>query len=170
MKKWWFLFFFTFQDANGQIEKLPVEVLVEGNLELQHSRNAMLSAEREAYEVFNKFNDVKKFKINCSLHRPTGTNLSQQICMPAFEADLQAGHAREFLDSYRAFMDPTTPETSQVPTGVPFQNRTQYDRKKYKLKIKEIAEMHPEFLKALIHYADKKKEFEESLNLMNKNK
>jgi hypothetical protein len=124
------------------------------------------AAEKKAYDVFNTFNDEKRFEINCSKHSPTGTLFNNQLCLPAFQLDALQGQAQDYRESLLNFIAPPggggMPDASVVPTHVPSEVKIASQMPAYKRKLKEVAEQHPEFLEALIEYNELKQRYQQA--------
>ena len=150
----------------------PEEIVITG--ERSVLRTQMMETEKRAYEVFNKFNDEKRFKISCNMHQPTGTRLSRQVCEPDFVSEAAAEHGQDFLADWSASNDPRTfafssdiNHTSQV-THLPMEAVIGSQLPDYHRKIKQIAEQHPEFLQAVIEYSKIRDQYEKTTTAMGK--
>ncbi len=150
----------------------PEEIVITG--ERSVLRTQMMETEKRAYEVFNKFNDEKRFNISCSMHQPTGTHFSRQVCEPDFVNEAAAAHARDFLGDWQASTNPVTGmidtsinHTSQV-THLPMEAVIGSQLPDYHRKIKQIAEQHPEFLEEVIRYSKIREQYEKATTTMGK--
>jgi hypothetical protein len=130
----------------SDLRSLPEEVMVTSNRELYTLRTQMLDAEKRAYDVFNKFNDEKRFRISCSISEPTGTRLRRQVCAPEFQIQATTIHARGFLDSMR---DADTIPNNIMDVGT----RIASQQKDYQQKMQQVALENPEFLDAIVEYS-----------------
>jgi hypothetical protein len=146
-------------DSNESKSK-PEEIVIIGERAL---RMQMMAAERKAYDIFNQFNDEKRFNISCSISKPIGTHFEKQTCSPAFQITATKEHAQTYFDEYRAFLDTWT---LGIPYNMPSNTYESPEvaiprqRAAYKLKMKEVAEQHPEFLEAIKEYAKLREQYE----------
>ena len=155
------------QNAPASNEE-PEEIIVVGQRTVMKLRLEMWNLEKRAYEVFNTFNDEKRFDISCSAHQISGTRVERQLCQPEFEIQALAQHGRGYLDSYRAFMEgcymgncEIPPPTDGAPTvSAPATVVIASQQQAYRAKMKQIAEEHPEFLEALIDYSEARARYE----------
>lgn len=131
---------------------LPEEVTITGSSDLLQLRKQLLQAEKRAYDVFNRFNDEKRFRISCSMHQPTGTRLEQQVCQAAFELEASQAHARVFVESLCDVLCFGRADGQSHTVHVPQEILIASQLDAYKRKLRQIAEQHPEFLEALIEY------------------
>ena len=53
----------------------PEEITITTQRTKLQLRLQLWEAEEKAYDVFNSFNDEKRFDIKCYLHEPTGTRI-----------------------------------------------------------------------------------------------
>jgi len=135
-----------------QLQTLPEEVVITGDRSLGQLHTRMLEAEQKAYDVFNKFNDDKRFRITCGLHQPTGSRLSRQVCQAGFEREATRSHAQDYLAN---FIDPNSQaQHPQIEAALASQQQ------EYREKIKQVAEEHPEFLDAVIQFAQTRERYE----------
>ena len=125
-------------------------------------RKKMLAAERNAYDVFNKFNDDKRFMISCSESAPINSHLTRQLCEPEFKIQATAGHARDFLASLRDNSTDSNgnPVDIQVPTHEPMEIAIGRQLPAYQKKMKQVAEQHPEFVEAIKQYSKLREQYE----------
>lgn len=145
------------QERQDQTE----EVLVIGDRSLLQLRTRMMKAEKNAYDIFNKFNDEGRFRISCSMHQPTGTRFETQICQPDFELEATAAHGRDYWESLRALLDPDNLDYSPPVQAQPQEAVIARQLPAYKRKIRQVAEEHPEFLEAVIQYSRTREQYEE---------
>ena len=89
-------------DSNSEIE----EIIISGERPVSQLRQEMWSAEAEAYEVFNKYNDERRFKILCNMEESTYNRLERQVCKPNFEREAESEHGQHFLETLRTFLAP----------------------------------------------------------------
>jgi len=155
-----------------ELQTRPEEIVITG--ERSVLRTQMMETEKRAYEVFNKFNDEKRFNISCSMHQPTGTHFSRQVCEPDFVTEATAEHGQDFLADWSASNDPRTfafssdiNHTSQV-THLPMEAVIGSQLPDYHRKIKQIAEQHPEFLQAVIEYSKIRDQYEKTTSTSGK--
>lgn len=138
------------------------EVMVTGQRNLLQLRMQVITAEKNAYDIFNKFNDEKRFDISCSMHQPTGTRIERQVCQPEFQIEATRAHARAYFDNLCDLLCyGNLPNSSQI-THAPQETRIASQHGDYQRKIKQVAEQHPEFLEALIQYTEIKGRYEEA--------
>ncbi len=138
------------------------EVLVIGSRALLQLCMQMMEAEKQTYDIFNKFNDEKRFDISCSMHQPTGTRIERQFCQPGFGIEATKALGQDYLDSLRGFLDPSgiayTPQVSYEPLEAVIASQ----QEAYRRKMRQVAEEHPEFLEALIQYSEMWERYEEA--------
>ena len=152
-------------DAESGRDREINEVIVRPEQSLINLRRRVQQAEQDAYEVFNRLNDEKRFEIHCSKSAPTGSGLDGQVCQAQFEIDANTTHARAYAENLRDYLDPhTLPGTTQSHF-VHREALIAYHQKAYQAKMREIAESEPEFLDALIRYAMLKAEYQDRLEL-----
>jgi hypothetical protein len=145
-------------DAKEYIE----EIVVTGESQKHQLRLQMLGAERAAYDLFNQFNDEKRFDIYCSVQTPTGSRIQseEQHCQPNFEIEALRSHSRDYLESLRLLYDLYSPDKNAVITSQPAEVLIASQQEAYRKKMKQVAEDHPEFLEALIEYSKLKAQYE----------
>jgi hypothetical protein len=118
----------------------------------------------QAYDVFNQFNDEKRFKISCSENAGTGSHFVKQTCAPEFEIKAASAHAGEYMEARHNFLLPEKeggqPDGNVVPLSAPMEIEIGRQHDAYKKKIKQVAEQHPEFLEAVKHYSKLKQQYE----------
>lgn len=137
----------------------PEEIVIKGERLLI---KRMWDAEANAYDIFNKFNDEKRFKISCSIHKVTNSQFVNQTCSPEFVLRASKEHALDYLETLRPPIDgagkplPGTVENKFSPMEAEIGRQ----RPAYKDKMKQIAEQHPEFVEAIKEYARLKAEYE----------
>lgn len=146
---------------------LPDEIIIIGRDATWQLRQEMLSAEREAYNIFNQFNDEKRFITTCDKTQPTGTRFTYQSCQPEFVRRATADYARDHLESYREFINEFVDKDSNFGytpqmTAQPPQAVIAGQQEDYQQKMRQIAEDHPEFLDALIRFTEAKAAFEQT--------
>lgn len=147
--------------AAPEERRVPTEeVLVTGDRSVMQLRIQMMNAEKQAYDIFNQYNDEKRFEIHCRMHQPTGTRIQRQVCQAGFEIEATSNHAQAYYADLRDYLDPyTSPNTSQtvqVPQAVSIASM----QRKYKEKIRQVAEEHPDFLNAVIEYGALRQRYE----------
>jgi hypothetical protein len=133
----------------------PEEVMVIGE-RVHKLRTQMMEAEIQAYDVFNKFNDDRRFTINCSIRPPTGTHFNKAVCNTGFEREATEEHARDYADNL---------SLGTTLNNVPQEAKIASQQEAFRQKLKQVAMAHPEFLKAMIRYTKKQKEFEEATKM-----
>jgi hypothetical protein len=152
------------QPASSAAQDLsrPEEIVITG--QRYQLYKLMLEAEKNAYETFNKFNDEKRFTISCSVHKPTGSQLSKQSCTPEFEIQATQAHAQDYYRNLRNLLNPAPgePETdgNVSQAGAPMEMMISKDLPAYRQKLKQIAEQHPEFLESIVKYTKVKEKYE----------
>lgn len=121
------------------------------------------SAEKLAYETFNKFNNERRFDVSCSVVAPIGSRLKQQVCQPEFELQALRGHAQDYLYSMpgRTLL----PDGSINQSFQPMEAQIARQRPAFRQKLKEVAEEHPEFLEALVRLARLQEEYRKQSEL-----
>jgi hypothetical protein len=146
------------------------EVLVIGDRPvLQQLRTQMIEAEINAYDIFNKFNDEKRFNISCSMHAPIGSHIARHVCTTNFELEATAAHGQTYLENYRALLDPWTLPDSNPVLHEPVETAIARQLPEYKRKLRQVAEEHPEFLEAIIEYSKIREQYEEAISRGRKN-
>ena len=139
-------------------QNVPEEIVITGERSTMQLRIQLMEAEKQAYEVFNQFNDDKRFNISCSLSAPTGSRLLRQICQAEFEIQAMRGHAQDYYDSMPGPGRP--PQGSVTKQHPPLAAELHRHQQAYRDKMRQIAEDHPEFLDALARYATLNQEYE----------
>lgn len=139
-------------------QTLPEEILIMGNRSMTQMRLQLMAAEKNAYDIFNKFNDEKRFEISCSQHQPTGTRFETQICQPEFIIEAASAHGQAFFENYRAYLDPFTDDHTTV-SHEPVAVKVARQQPEYQRKLRQIAEEHPEFLDAIIQYSEMQEQY-----------
>ena len=76
----------------------PEEITITTQRTKLQLRLQLWEAEEKAYDVFNSFNDEKRFDIKCYLHEPTGTRIKRQVCTPEFQLIATREQARDRLN------------------------------------------------------------------------
>jgi len=135
---------------------LPEEVLITGERNIYQLRAELLEAEKQAYDIFNSFNDDPRFDISCSTHAPTGSRITRQVCLPGFQLEAYQQHALQFLETLRP--DGSNFAIQSQPQEVVIASQ----QEAYRSKLKQIAEEHPEFLDALIEFTELKERYQEA--------
>lgn len=146
------------------LRDLPEEVVITGGRGLMDMRLQLLEAEKRAYDVFNSFNDEKRFHISCNMHQPTGTRLEQQVCQAQFELEASRVHGVVFLDSLCDVMCVNRGDGQSHTVHVPQEIVIASQMDAYRRKMRQIAEQHPEFLDALIEYTQLREDYETSVS------
>lgn len=150
---------------------LPEEVVITGAGDLVQLRMQMIEAEKRAYDVFNRFNDEKRFQISCSTSQPTGTRFNHEICAPEFQIEATSNHAAMVLESFSKMREGLAsgiplhpgPLENFVAPVVPMEAVIAAQQGAYQRKLREVAEQHPEFLNALIEYTQLRGDYESSV-------
>ncbi|HTQ99820.1 MAG TPA: hypothetical protein VMH83_07515 [Candidatus Acidoferrum sp.] len=137
----------------------PEEIVIVGEHAL---RLQVMAAEKHAYDIFNQFNDEKRFNISCSISAPTGSRFETQYCQPEFEVEAIQAHAQDYYESLRNFLNPNggVPDASVVPTHASMEVEIGRQQPAFKLKMKQVAEQHPEFVEAIKQYSELRKKYE----------
>lgn len=148
----------------------PDEVIVIGERRVLDLRIEMLQLEKTAYEVFNQFNDERRFDIHCRMHQPTGTRFETQVCEPEFEIEAKRTHAAHYFENMRDMLNQIAagapvPSERTPPNYVPPEALIASQQKAYRNKLKDVAEQHPEFLDALVKYTESKQRYERAAGL-----
>lgn len=161
---------FALSQQDAPAAEIPEEIVVVGERRLTDLRIEMLQLEKAAYDVFNQFNDERRFDIHCFMHSPTGTRFEMQTCEPEFEIQAKRTHARHYFENMRDYYDQLArgvpnPSENTPPVHVPMEAVIASQQKAYRNKMKEVAEQHPEFLEALIRYTESKQRYEQALGL-----
>lgn len=151
------------QDQAGL--EVPEEIVVTGERSNLQLRLELMELEKQAYELFNQFNDERRFDISCSVQKPTGSNLSRQVCQPEFEIQATRAHAQDFLESIPQRRE-GLPQASAAPTfsATPMEFEINRHQKAFRQKMQDVAKQHPEFLEALKAYAELRTRYEERTN------
>ena len=141
------------------------EVVITGERSHLQLRLQMMEAEQAAYEIFNQFNDEKRFHISCGMQTPTGSRIQSDelYCQPNFEIEANRAHARDSLESFRLFYDPYSTDKSAVQTSQPAALVIASQQRAYQRKMKDVAEQHPEFLQAIIRFTELKTRYEDAV-------
>lgn len=159
------------EPSGQQLASTPEEVVITGQrLQL---RDRMWAAEAKAYAIFNQFNDEKRFHISCSKSQPTGTRFLTQSCQPEFEIRATRAHAQQYLQSLQTFMEGTNggknlqggslmTDGSSALQAAPMEVEIARQQEDYKRKFREIAEKHPEFIRAIDEYRKAKANYDKS--------
>ena len=154
------------ETASAPESRNPIEeVVVTGERSHLQLRLQMTEAEQAAYEIFNQFNDEKRFHISCSTQTPTGSRIQsdEQYCQPNFEIEANRAHARDSLESFRLLYDPYSTDKNAVQASQPAALVIASQQRAYQRKMKEVAEQHPEFLQAIIRFTEIKTRYEEAV-------
>lgn len=148
--------------ADIEIQEPPEEVLIMGDRSLMQMRLQLQAAERRTYDLFNTFNDEKRFKVSCSINQPTGTRFDAQICQPEFIIRASVTHGRAFLESYSGYLN-SSGEFQPTVQHQPFEVVVAKLQPEYQRKLEQIARQHPEFLQAIIEMEEMKAQYEAAL-------
>lgn len=140
----------------------PEEVIVIGNRNVLELRLQMYDLERAAYEMFNQFNDERRFEISCGEQEPTGTRFKNQLCQPHFVREAAAQHGRAYWENLRAYMDGYSADKDPPRPGETYEFAVNRQLADYRAKIKEVAEKYPEFLEAVKRYAESRQQYEQA--------
>jgi hypothetical protein len=137
----------------------PEEIVIIGERSL---RERLLAAEVKAYDLFNQFNDEKRFEISCSQQKSTGTAFNAQNCMPTFKLKALQAQARDYHESLLQYLTPIggVPDGSVSPQQAPAEMLIAGQMPAYQRKLKEVAEQHPEFLQAIIEFSKLRQQYE----------
>lgn len=154
-------------------EEPAEEVVITGQRNLYQLRLQMIDAEKRAYDLFNAFNDEKRFEIGCSTYQPINTRLESQICIPEFERKARATHAQDAFKNVQDMLDQygrgvSTPVENYPPNHVSAEAVIAGQQKAYRAKMRQVAQEHPEFLEALKQYSDLKNQYEQGDSQENK--
>ena len=149
----------------------PEAIQVIGDRSIMQLRIQMMEAEKKAYDIFNQFNDEKRFNIHCTMHQPTGTRIERQVCTTNFESEATRTHAQAYFENTRETLGAmaacsTSGSGCQPPTFsfpmlyAPAEVMIASQQKEYKQKIKQVAEENPEFLEAIIQFSEVRQRYE----------
>jgi hypothetical protein len=141
-----------------QAQDQPEEIVISGKRPML--RTQMMAAEKTAYDIFNKFNDEKRFDVSCSMQQPTGTHLEGQVCLPNFVLDADAVHARAYWEQLRAEYDQAGLDYRPAYTDQPREAVISAQQAEYQRTMRQVAAEHPEFLEALIRYTEMREQYE----------
>ena len=154
-----------------QGQEKPEEIDVIGYRTRLQLRLEMMAAEKFAYDVFNQFNDEKRFDISCSMQTRTGTNIESatQFCQPGFEIEALRAHAQDYFENTRDMLNQfaagaPVPIETKPPMHIPTQAVIASQQREYRRKMKQVAEEHPEFLEAIIQYSEIRELYEKETN------
>jgi hypothetical protein len=140
--------------AVAQPAPSPTQEVEEVTITAQRAARALRlqleQAEKSAYDLFNRYNDDKRFRISCSKDASTGSNFRRQVCQPEFERQAMSAHGKDYLHSLQALLGggddgtfmASTPVDAAIAAQLPALQR----------KMKQLAEQHPDFLEAVIAY------------------
>lgn len=143
------------------------EIVITGEKSAFQLRQEVWRAEQKAYEVFNEYNDERRFEIHCSMQAPTGSRFERQVCKPNFEIEANRLHAQNFLETYRTLLEPyavaggggiNTDGSSSASVNT--QAIITSQQRAYRQKMRTVAEEHPEFLEAIIRYSELQTRYE----------
>jgi hypothetical protein len=120
-----------------------------------------MESEQIAYDIFNQFNDEKRFNISCSVEEQTGSHFTRQVCQPEFEIQATRSHAQDYLDSMPGRLA-GLPQGSVAPThsAIPMEMEINRHQPAFRRKLQDVAEKHPEFLEAIKRYAELREKYE----------
>lgn len=124
------------------------EVTVTGQRAAMALRLQLEQAEKSAYDLFNKYNDDKRFRISCNEEAPTGSNFKRQVCQPEFERRAMSAHAYDYLGSLQ---NPDTESTTM--SAAPVEAAIAAQLPALQRKMKQLAEQHPDFLEAVVAFS-----------------
>lgn len=142
--------------VGGQEE--PEEIVVTGQRSTLQLRIQLMEAERAAYNVFNQFNDDRRFDISCSVSAPIGSRFERQTCQAEFEIQAMRGHAQDYYNNMPGPGRP--PQGSVSQQFLPVELELHRHQKAFKEKMRQVAEEHPEFLDAIARYAALRQELD----------
>lgn len=147
------------------------EIVITGEKPVFQLRQEMWQAEQNAYELFNEYNDERRFEIHCSMQASTGSRFERQVCRPNFEIEANRLHAQNSLETYRTLLEPyAIPGGGGINTdgsssaSVNTQAIISSQRKAYRQKMRKAAEEHPAFLAAIIRYSELQAQYESSFD------
>lgn len=140
-----------------QRSSLPEEIVITGKASMMELRIQVEAAERNAYEIFNQFNDEGRFNIHCRMRAPLGTRIKQQECTPRFVLDAVEGEAQDFLSRVTG--------SGFTFSSPPAQSVIASQRREYQDKMREIADEHPQFLEAITEYAELKAQYDAATSM-----
>lgn|GEM_PF-6921112 len=89
----------TNQDETGETEAAQQsnieQITVTGNRPPHLIRAEVRRAERRLYSIYNDYNTIEHFDIDCVRHIPVGSHISEQRCWPVFFQKILEGHHQE---------------------------------------------------------------------------
>lgn len=130
-------------------DEILEEIVVIGDRSTYTLRQMIIRAEDRIYDLFNTLNDDKKYDIFCYMEAPINSHIKRRYCRPKFVDEATADEARSFMDG--------TP-------GVDIYARIAQDNAVLRKKIAVIMNENPEFLEAVIKYAELKSEVRKEIN------
>jgi len=139
---------------------LPEEITITSERSVPQLRTEMWKAEINAYDIFNKFNDEKRFNISCSMHQPTGTRIARQVCQAGFEIEATRAHGQDYLASLCDSLCIGNAPNSSAMQYPSVEAAIASQQGAYREKIRKVAEENPEFLEAIIRYTEVREQYE----------
>ncbi|TAJ93339.1 MAG: hypothetical protein EPO31_03815 [Gammaproteobacteria bacterium] len=130
-------------------DEILEEIVVIGERSTYSLRQMIIRAEDRIYDLFNTLNDDKYYDIYCYMEAPINSHIKRRACRPRFVDLATADEARSFMDG--------TP-------GVDIHARIAQDNAILRRKIAVIMKENPEFLDAVIKYAELKSEVRKEIN------
>ncbi|MCC6201503.1 MAG: hypothetical protein IT494_00685 [Gammaproteobacteria bacterium] len=136
------------------------EVTITAPRATRSQRLQLQRAEQRAYDLFNRYNDDKRFRISCSEEAPTGSKFKRQVCQPEFEQQALRAHGQAYLDSVQAMLDPGRADEGTIPSAIPVAAAIAAQQPALRRKMKQVAEQHPDFLEAVIEYGRLRQQYQ----------
>lgn len=138
---------------------------IAGNSSSMQLRLQMMDAEKKVYEIFNKYNDEKRFTVHCSMQQPVGTRIESQVCTTQFENEAARVHAQAYYENTRETITSMAgcglntrgcqpPVFSYPMLNAPTEVAIASQHLEYKRKLKQVAEENPEFLNAIVEFSE----------------
>lgn len=150
------------------------EIVVVGQRPITELRMQVMESERELYNLFNEFNDDRRFDVSCSTWQPTGTRLEEQICQPEFEIQATSAHARVYAQELMAFINPGScggcPVTQFQVANTPVAVEIARQQPEFQRRMQQAAKEHPEFLEALAKHTEARKQYEDATRTVREEK
>lgn len=128
------------------------EVTITATRAKRSMRLQLQQAEQRAYDLFNRYNDDKRFRISCGEEASTGSKFKRQVCQPEFERQALRAHGQAYLESVQAMLDPGRDDEGTTMSAIPMEAAIAAQRPALRRKMKQVAEQHPDFLEAVIEY------------------
>ena len=135
------------------------EIVVTGERATMQLRLQMFEAEKSAYELFNRFNDERRFDISCAIQERTGSRFERQVCQPEFALQAERAHAQDYYETIPSLDRPSN--GNLVPTRPPMEFEISRQMSAFRRRMREVAEQEPEFLEAIVRYTQLQQQYRE---------